>query len=99
MSLPQYQCIKVVGAAKIIAITNVKFNNVRLSLQGPEGEDLKPVEVRSTWVNEKKAEVGGYLVEYKGGYLSFSPADVFEEGYELIPTDKPEFKVLDDCCG
>ncbi len=29
-------------------------------------------------------QVGGYCVQYEGGYTSWSPAKEFEEGYTLI---------------
>jgi hypothetical protein len=29
-------------------------------------------------------EAGGYYVQYKDGYTSFSPAEAFEEGYTRL---------------
>jgi hypothetical protein len=40
---------------------------------------------------------GGYLVLYENDYLSWSPADVFENGYtRLSEVKKPKLYLLDD---
>lgn len=35
-------------------------------------------------LNRPEPEEGMYLVRYEDGYISFSPAKAFEDGYELI---------------
>jgi hypothetical protein len=32
-------------------------------------------------MHKHKPQVGGYFVQYRDGYKSFSPAAAFEEGY------------------
>lgn len=41
--------------------------------------------VSSLYIDKHKPHVGGYLVEYDDGYLSFSPGDAFDDGYARIP--------------
>ena len=36
--------------------------------------------------SECETDKAGYLVEYKGGYQSWSPADVFDKAYKLSET-------------
>lgn len=36
------------------------------------------------WWDKHRPEPGGYLVQYRDGYLSYSPAQAFEEGYTRI---------------
>ncbi len=47
------------------------------------------------FINTHHPAIGGYLVLYEDGYLSYSPADPFEEGYKLIDgeeKDNPEVR-------
>ena len=37
---------------------------------------------------DKKPEIGDYLVRYEDGYLSWSPAKAFEDGYDLLLEDE-----------
>ena len=37
--------------------------------------------------------IGGYLVEYQDGYRSWSPAEVFEEGYTLVQPSSGKSKI------
>jgi hypothetical protein len=75
--LPRYVSHKIVSAAKIAAID---FGE-RLDLM-PAGT---VVEVGAKWIEEKRAEVGGYYVVYEDGYTSYSPAEAFEKGYTALP--------------
>lgn len=80
--LPLWQCHKKVRAAKIGEIGWNEDNSAVLFLVGDKYHS--PVDVSHQWVNEKKAEAGGYYVEYADGYTSYSPAEAFEDGYTLI---------------
>lgn len=74
--LPLYQCHKKVRAAKIVGIWG---NPDRLNL-GEHGV----VEVDELWFTRNPdLKAGGYFVEYKDGYTSYSPAEPFESGYAL----------------
>ena len=37
-------------------------------------------------LSECETDKAGYLVEYEGGYQSWSPAEVFEKSYKLSET-------------
>jgi hypothetical protein len=72
--LPLYQCHKKVRAAKVVGIWG---NPDRLNL-GEHGV----VEVDELWFTRNPdLKAGGYFVEYKDGYTSYSPAEPFEAGY------------------
>lgn len=76
--LPEYQCHKRVRACRIKAI--VQDADGRYMVH-PAEEGLDPVEVPAQYVARHKPAPGGYLVQYRDGYLSFSPAQEFEDGY------------------
>lgn len=74
--MPKYKCYKEVHALKIKGIS-------------PDGElgfeeNFVPMLMPKEWLDKHNPEVGGYLVFYKDGYKSFSPAKAFEEGYTRI---------------
>lgn len=78
--IPLYQSHKKVGALKIAGV------RVR-----PNGTELSFVDTRFRsrtmprgWGEKHRPEVGGYLVYYQDGYVSYSPAKPFEDGYTLI---------------
>ena len=50
----------------------------------PEGH-FGPIAVSSEFMTKHNPIPGGYLVFYKDGYRSFSPAKEFEDGYTRIP--------------
>lgn len=77
VKLPEYQSIKVVGAAKII---EVGADTLTLALHKTAIE----ITVGEDYMVKHKPEVGGYFVRYKDGYESYSPAEAFEEGYLSI---------------
>lgn len=82
--LPRWQCHKVVRAAKIThAEAMLSGALYRLTLDGVG----VPIEVDTKWMVERRAEAGGYLVVYEDGYMSFSPAKAFEEGYTRLETE------------
>jgi hypothetical protein len=88
--LPKYRCHKEVWALKIKAIVfdciaakeeNRETDGSAMII--PEESGFAPFKVDHAYVHKHKPQVGGYFVEYKGGYKSFSPADAFESGYTL----------------
>lgn len=82
--LPLYKCHKVVRAAKIQWIdarpeTVEEQGSPLLSLEyGTSGQMCG---ISAEFIQKHKPESGGYLVVYEDGYLSYSPAEVFEAGY------------------
>ena len=79
--MPKYLCSKTVWALKI---KRVDINHNGKALLLIEDEGFAPVEVSKEYVDKHQPEEGGYYVVYVGGYKSFSPADVFDAGYEKI---------------
>lgn len=89
--MPQYKCHKVVGALKIkeIRLDAIRAASENRETDGsamlvPEEERFTPFRVDSQYLVKHKPETGGYYVRYKDGYESFSPGDVFEDGYTRI---------------
>ncbi len=83
---PEYVSHKVVRAVKVIdeSIVHSPFGG---------GWDLHTSDGGTTHVNgdwynrhvpESATFEGGYLVKYADGYLSWSPAEAFEEGYKKV---------------
>lgn len=82
--LPHYKCHKVVGALKIkdVVRTGDRFSLAwKLIFEEPGYE---PIIVNDSWVQTHHVTIGGYIVQYKDGYVSYSPADVFEDGYSKV---------------
>lgn len=86
----RYQSRKVFRAFKIAAIVRnvivLGSGGEPFTLLYPEGNHYCAAPVSGTWEVRYKPVVGGYYVVYEpDGYASFSPADVFEAGYTVIP--------------
>lgn len=43
--------------------------------------------------NNRNLKDAGYLVEYKDGYISWSPADVFDESYQPAETERDFIRI------
>lgn len=50
----------------------------------PEEEGYAPFHVNDEYMRKHQPQVGGYWVQYQDGYISWSPAQAFEEGYTRI---------------
>lgn len=79
--MPKYQCSKQVWALKIKDLTISESGSGFLT---PDDSGFSAVYVSPEYMRRHNPQVGGYYVVYKGGYESFSPSDVFEDGYFLI---------------
>lgn len=78
--LPRYQCHKQVNALQISGI----FPNPRGVELHFVDDSVIPFQMSNEWFARHCPHVGGYLVAYDDGYLSFSPADVFHAGYSRM---------------
>ncbi|MFC1535751.1 hypothetical protein ACFL4H_00125 [Candidatus Neomarinimicrobiota bacterium] len=77
---PKYKCFKEVSA---LFIEDIKVSNDKKSAVVSFGKGYDGVKVGADFL--KRVGKGlGYMVIYKDGYMSWSPKDVFEEGYALI---------------
>jgi len=94
--LPQWRCHKVVGAFKIGQITPDPHADGHYLVYAEQavGPEL-PVGVPQEFFRARTTDnsrplrfpaeyIGGFLVQYNDGYLSWSPAKAFEEGYTRI---------------
>ena len=77
--LPLWKCHKTVAAFKIAEIQNIGNGNVQLI-----GENDCVFVCDAAYVDKHRPQVGGYFVRYHDGYRSWSPAEAFEDGYDLI---------------
>ena len=96
VEMPRYECHKKVWALKIKSINlhAPTAEDLQLILDGgpePEGAIIVPDEagygaflVSREYVLKHEPQPGGYLVIYEDGYLSFSPAKAFEDGYRRL---------------
>ena len=79
IQMPTYTCHKQVWALKIKMIGINEETGTGLIT--PDDEGYAAFSVSAEYMEKHKPHYGGYYVVYKGGYKSFSPAKVFEEGY------------------
>lgn len=85
----RWQCHKIVQADKITEIAEA--DGMMKITMGEEPDapvlvtsTLPAVEGEIPWPVKHKPQVGGYLVIYEDGYLSYSPAEAFEKGYRPL---------------
>lgn len=78
--IPKYKCHKEVWALQIKSIIQRGAADLMFDIRFEDGYEQTTVE-GSAWL---KAEAGGYYIVYADGYVSYSPAKAFEEGYTLI---------------
>lgn len=83
--MPKYKCHKEVWALKIEAIQRVPSGNATVQhFIVPEDKRYAPFEVALEYIGKHSPAAGGYYVVYEDGYISYSPAKAFEDGYTLI---------------
>jgi hypothetical protein len=84
MNYPKYLSHKEVSAAKIAAVDHGADGSITVHLEG--GFDSVVISHHDR-KHKPAPEKGWYLVQYSDGYISFSPAAAFEEGYALVGED------------
>jgi len=90
--MPKYKCHKTVRAFKIKNIEPSCGDDVAGPNQECDGGRIITAEENSLWkvkvdfeyVRKNNPQIGGYLVLYNDGYISFSPSEPFESGYTAI---------------
>lgn len=81
LQLPRYRSHKVVGAARITAV-DPQHNTVTVEMPGDASQT---VTVPHDFFGRGIPTAGAYLVQYEpDGYLSWSPAATFEDGYAPV---------------
>jgi len=79
--MPRYQCHKRVWALKIKAVYFNQDGSVDIV---PEESGYARFTVPPDKAAKHEWSIGGYYVQYEDGYVSYSPAKAFEEGYTRI---------------
>jgi hypothetical protein len=82
--LPRYQSHKQVWALKIKSIEDPNNATDGSRLLYFEEDGYSPICVDSNYMTKHNPQVGGYYVAYADGYISWSPAQAFEEGYTRV---------------
>jgi len=80
--MPKYRCHKEVWALKIKAVKPEALTTGAVLVFEEDG--YAPMRVPQGFIDKHDPQPGGYFVQYKDGYQSFSPAKAFEEGYTRI---------------
>ena len=88
--MDRYKSHKIVEAARIVGLPG--FGEGRQATASrtvwiePVSGAKESIEVPADWFTAQgsRAQIGGYLVRYEDGYISYSPAKAFEEGYTLL---------------
>lgn len=90
--IPQYRSHKIVRAFKIKKIEADADRALKERRETdanywvvPEDQSLPQVKVGPGYVQRHMPKFGGYFVIYDDNYFSFSPAEPFEKGYDLLP--------------
>ncbi|HHL6154104.1 TPA: DUF2829 domain-containing protein [Escherichia coli] len=81
-TFPKYKSHKIVRASKIKDIEIIALMDIVLfgNIEVVEPEGVK-VHVDKMFLQKHRPEIGGYLVAYEDGSLSYSPEKTFEEGF------------------
>jgi len=82
-AMPRYRSHKCVSAAKITSVLTHIDGIVDLQMITPNKNVIK-TRVSKEWGEKHEPDLGGYLVLYDDGYVSYSPAAAFESGYTLL---------------
>lgn len=90
LPLQDYQCFKKVKAAKIEQVLSADADGRTLRFAADTDGNIPQIVVSADYAAKHRPVAGGYFVQYEGGYQSFSPADAFESGYDLIEDAKPD---------
>lgn len=82
VELPRYKCHKEVRAFQIRCIRFVPESDGGNAIL--DGASPMQVQVTAEYMKKHRPQIGGYYVLYQDGYQSFSPGDVFEDGYARV---------------
>lgn len=91
VEFPKYRSHKVVHALKIGQIEQIEPGKSEAANLIPVEGGFPPIYGSPEYMNKHNPQVGGYYVVYEDGYESWSPAEAFEAGYDLI-VDEAEGK-------
>lgn len=89
--MKRYQCHKQVNAFRIKGWRVDPSTHGMVIAYDGEGSELQMH--RSKLPDDWAIALGGYAVQYDGGYVSWSPAAEFEAGYTEIEAERPAPRV------
>lgn len=76
--LADWKCHKIVKAGKVLAAPIP--GDLEVTVEGADGVECEVAVQRNAFARGIPA-IGNYIVVYEDGYVSWSPAKAFEEGY------------------
>jgi hypothetical protein len=83
--MPRYKCHKQVHALKIKEIKREPSGSATVTHTiVPADVGYAPFDVPLEYIGRHSPAAGGYYVVYDDGYVSYSPAKAFEEGYTRV---------------
>lgn len=84
--MPRYKSHKIIEAAQIVSLGPQDGGPLFVKVEWGDGETATRtvVEVPEDFFARGVPALNDYLVKYEDGYLSWSPAKAFEEGYTRI---------------
>lgn len=90
--MPRYKSLKEVWALKIELVQASAGDHPAEEGEETDGGGIltpvnkiyAPMKVDAKYMKKHEPKAGGYYVQYKDGYESFSPAEPFEEGYTKV---------------
>ena len=95
--MQRFKCHKEVEAFTIEEIVPLPDGRTRLI---GLGDDADVIVDEKTYRKKHNPQIGGYYILYKDGYASYSPAEPFEAGYDLIDdADWVAEEPVDECDG
>jgi hypothetical protein len=87
--MPKYKCHKTVHA---LQIEKLELEGDGGAILTPADERYAPFKIPVEYMDKHNPQEGGYYVVYHDGYKSYSPADAFEDGYELVEEETKKKK-------
>ncbi len=93
-SWPEYRSHKVVSAIEILMVRPHEKGGAVITATDL---NIMPIAVDQDFVEKHNPRIGGYIVQYEDGYMSWSPtmthacivSKAFEKGYTLTPSSRP----------
>lgn len=79
--LAEWKCHKVVKAGKVLDAPIL--TDLEVTVEGADGAECE-VQVPSNAFARGAPAIGDYIVIYEDGYISWSPAKAFEDGYTRL---------------
>lgn len=85
-NLPKWKSHKIVWGFKIAEIFPITGGDLQggAVLRSSPQDGSYEMTVDQAYMDRHHPEIDGYFVLYKDGYMSWSPAEAFEEGYTRV---------------